>query len=187
MSKTTKLLDYLAFEEKQTRQCLLKTVARCLASSNCALHISCQCCFIYGYKSLPHMHMIHVITFSSLKVTKVLQGDHYYLICKWSLILNGTNYFTIICIINNKPQPLIYAAALIGIFINSVCLSPVTMQLCTINSQRLTSFSRFIPVLSHTRKLLMTRNHRFLVVIVNIKYSCNISEVKLDIVIYVHY
>lgn len=85
MSKITKLLDYLAFEEKQIRQCLLKTVARCLASGNCAVHISCQCCFIY-YKPLPHMHRIHFIALSSLEIAKGLQGDHCYLIYKECLI-----------------------------------------------------------------------------------------------------
>lgn len=69
MSKITKLLDYLASEEKQTRQCLLKTVARCLASGNCAVHISCQWCFIY-YKPLSHMHRIHFIALSSLEVAR---------------------------------------------------------------------------------------------------------------------
>lgn len=85
MSKITKLLDYLAFEEKQIRQCLLKTVARCLASGNCAVHISCQCCFIY-YKPLPHMHRIHFIALSSLEIAKGLQGDHCYLIYKECLL-----------------------------------------------------------------------------------------------------
>lgn len=124
MRKTTKLLDYLAFEEKQIHQCLLKTVARCLANSNGAVYICCQCCFIYGYKSLPHMYMINFITLSSLKVTKVLQGDHYYLIYQESLIFRGMKYFVIMCVlINNIPQPLACAASLLRFY--KFCL-PIT-------------------------------------------------------------
>lgn len=98
MSKTTELLDHLAFEEKPTHQCLLKTVARCLASSNSVTRISCQHGSICGCKSPLHMLVIHFKTVNTLKQTQILKDDHHYLICKESLLFGGIKYFLIIYI-----------------------------------------------------------------------------------------